>query len=380
MHWYLVPILFAATTSGSPAVVLDTMALVNSYFQDGTPVPNNDWTGGVYMTGNMAHYRTSHNASLLQYAMHWGNSHKWQPAGYRGCHGAVGCPDNIVVGQGYAEIYQLKRNSTMISAIGSAIDVALKHPCAIQSNTSQSKDSDVCWWWIDAFFMALPLYARMGTLVGADSAERIWDYARAQYNISAYGTNASGGNAFNLWSPQDSLFYRDDSYIGRKTPNGHGVFWARGNGWAFAAMARTLEALPASRTADRAEYSLKLVSMAAKLKTLQGEDGCWRTSLEDADQFPAIETTGTSMFVFGLAWGINNGVLKSADYGSAATKGWACLNRPAPEGAVASNGRLGWCQPGGAAPAANFNFNSTSDYCVGTFLLAGSEMAKMGAR
>lgn len=117
--------------------------------------------------------------------------------------------------------------------------------------------------------------------------------------------------------------------------------------------------------------------MAARLKTLQGADGCWRPSLEDAAEFPSIETSGTSLFVFGLAWGINNGLLRGADYSSAAANGWACLNRPSPVGAVALDGRLGWCQPGGAAPAGNFGSNSTSDFCVGAFLLAGSEMAKL---
>ena len=68
-----------------------------------------------------------------------------------------------------------------------------------------------------------------------------------RYNITAYGTNTSGANAFNLWSTKDQLFYRDDSYVGKKAANGAPVFWARGVGWAFGAMARALEALPESR-------------------------------------------------------------------------------------------------------------------------------------
>jgi rhamnogalacturonyl hydrolase YesR len=361
----------------SPEAILRSLDLVNSYFQRGTPVANNDWTGGVYMIGNMAHYRASNNALLLQYGVNWGEAHRWQPAGYRGCHGNVGCPDNICCGHSYAEIYELKKDPQMIAGIVTAIDAAMVHPCAVQTNSSQRKDSDVCWWWIDALFMALPTYARIGTLASSANATRIWDAARLQYNITMFGVNSSGENAFNLWSPGDSLVYRDDSYIGKQAPNGRGVFWARGNGWAFAAMARALEALPPSRVGDRAEYSSKLVSMAAKLKTLQGADGCWRTSLEDSAQFPSIETTGTSLFVFGFAWGINNGLLASANYSSAAAKGWECLNRPSPVGAVAIDGRLGWCQPGGGSPQGNFDFNSTSDYCVGTYLLAGSELAKL---
>ena len=146
---------------------------------------------------------------------------------------------------------------------------------------------------------------------------------------------------------------------------------------AFGAMARTLEALPASRASDHVEYSSKLVKMAAKLKTLQGADGCWRSSLEDKDEFPQIETTGTSLIVFGMSYGVNAGLLPKVEYSNAAVKGWACLNQPAPVGAVADDGRLGWCQPGGASPEGNFNSSTTSDFCVGTFLLAGSEVAKL---
>ena len=368
-------------TRTAAAAVLDTMADVNRYFQAGTPVANADWTGGVYMAGNLAHFRVSENASLLAYAVNWGQSHKWQMAGYRGCLGAQGCPDNIAAGQGYAEIYALKREPVMVAGLIAAIDAAVASPCMVRNNSSQRKDSDRCWWWVDALLMALPTYARVGALAASpDAAGRIWDAARAQYNITAFGVNASGSPAFRLWSPGDSLFYRDDSYLGSRAPNGHGVFWSRGNGWAFAAMARALEALPASRTADRAEYSSKLVTMAARLIKLQGGDGCWRSSLEDPEQFPSIETSGTSLFVFGLAWGVNNGVLgRGTGYDTAATRGWACLTRPSPVGAVMPDGRLGWCQPGGASPNGNFNASTTSDFCVGSFLLAGSEVAKLAA-
>lgn len=136
----------------------------------------------------------------------------------------------------------------------------------------------------------------------------------------------------------------------------------------------------ANANAANARYAAKIVSMAAKLKSLQGADGCWRSSLEDATHFPAIETSGTSLFIFGLAWGVNNNVLPHDDYAAVAAAGWACLTAPSPTGAVSKEGRLGWCQPGGAAPANNFNSTTTSDFCVGSFLLAGSEMAKLAAR
>ena len=56
---------------------------------------------------------------------------------------------------------------------------------------------------------------RQGAIVGGDAAERIWDAARAQYNVTVAGIDASGANAFNLWSAEESLFFRDDSFIGK---------------------------------------------------------------------------------------------------------------------------------------------------------------------
>ena len=156
----------ADTASSTPPTVASTlavMALTNGYFQagnlpEGVPIANNDWTGGVYMAGNMAHYRASANESLLEYAVDWGDHHNWQPAGYERCHGNLGCPDNIACGQGYAEVSAIKKNATMIAAIRSGLEASMTNPCEVATNSSQAKDSDRCWWWVDALFMALPVY------------------------------------------------------------------------------------------------------------------------------------------------------------------------------------------------------------------------------
>ena len=56
--------------------------------------------------------------------------------------------------------------------------------------------------------------ARVGALASSPAtSETIWDAARAQYNITAGGLNVSGSPAFDLWSPADALFFRDDSYL-----------------------------------------------------------------------------------------------------------------------------------------------------------------------
>ena len=84
---------------------------------------------------------------------------------------------------------------------------------------------------------------------------------------------------------------------------------------------------------------------------------------------PNPETTGSAGMLLGIAWGVNAGVLPRSEYMDTAQKAWMGLNKLA----VQPNGSLGFCQPvgGGPAPA---TATSTSDFCVGLFLLAASEV------
>ena len=65
----------------------------------------------------------------------------------------------------------------------------------------------------------------------------------------------------------------------------------------------------------------------------------------------------------------------AATYTPAVEKAWAWLSTTA----LHPDGRVGNCQPGGGAPANNFDANSTSNFCVGQMLLAASEVSKLAA-
>ena len=53
------------------------------------------------------------------------------------------------------------------------------------------------------------------------------------------------------------------------------------------------------------------------------EDGFWNVSLGDPNDFGGPETTGTSLFLYGFAWGVKKGVLPARDYLPALAKGTA---------------------------------------------------------
>ena len=111
--------------------------------------------------------------------------------------------------------------------------------------------------------------------------------------------------------------------------------------------------------------------MAVKLLGLQDEKGYWHASMLDPESFPNPEMSSTAFFVYGLAWGINNGYLDKETYLPAVEKGWKILVE-----SVWPDGKLGWVQPIGENPK-NVTAEMTEVYGVGGFLLAGSEVIKL---
>jgi len=90
-----------------------------------------------------------------------------------------------------------------------------------------------------------------------------------------------------------------DSYI--VAPNGKSIYWSRGNGWVFVALARVLDILP-SDDPHRDTYVSDFKAMARALVPLQRSDGFWNASLLDPNQCASIgkggddgpETSGTA--------------------------------------------------------------------------------------
>ena len=80
--------------------------------------------------------------------------------------------------------------------------------------------------------------------------------------------------------------------------------------------------------------------MASELIKRQQNDGLWRANLDDPQEVPNPETSGTAFFCFGLAWGINNGILDAKEYEAPVVKAFTGLLR-----SVSSEGKVQWGQP-----------------------------------
>jgi hypothetical protein len=151
------------------------------------------------------------------------------------------------------------------------------------------------WSWCDALFMGPPTWTR---LYAATGDKRYLEHAVSAV-VAHLGLPVRQGRA-PLLPRQQCLHQRE--------ANGAKVFWARGNGWVMAGLARTLQYLPANHP-SRARFEQQFKEMAAKVVTLQQKDGLWRASLLDPASYPMQETSGTGLFAYALAWGVNQGLL-----------------------------------------------------------------------
>lgn len=118
--------------------------------------------------------------------------------------------------------------------------------------------------------------------------------------------------------------------------------------------------------------------MAQALLPIQRNDGFWNCSLADPNDFGGKETSGTALFTYALAWGINMGILDSVTYKPIVVKAWNAMVNDA----LHPNGMLGYVQGTGKQPSEGqpTGYDKTpdfEDYGLGTFLLAGSEVYKL---
>jgi rhamnogalacturonyl hydrolase YesR len=103
-----------------------------------------------------------------------------------------------------------------------------------------------------------------------------------------------------------------------------------------------------------------------------------QVSLHDSTNFGGKELTGTSLFICGMAWGINNGHLDKKIYLPIVIKAWNAIVKES----VHPSGFLGFVQgtgkePKESQPVLYDKEPDFEDFGLGCFLLAGSEVYKL---
>jgi rhamnogalacturonyl hydrolase YesR len=316
------------------------------------------WQQGAFWVGMTRFAEVSKEPRFTKAILDMGRANGWTP-GPRVTHA-----DDHVIAQPYLWAAKHGAGPEAIAPLRETFDKILANPPVVHLSFHYARDygETQClqrWCWCDAVFMSPPAWLDLARQTGE---RKYRDYAMAEFWAATDFP----------YDPVEKLYFRDSRFFERRDDKGRKLFWSRGNGWVFAGIANMLDALPPNDP-DRARLEALFQAMAARLVEIQKPDGYWAPSLLGAENSPP-ETSGTGFYVYGLAWGVNRGLLDGAAYRPAIDKGWNALTR-----AVGKDGKLGWVQQVSDRPE-TVNESDTQFYGVGAFLLAASAVAALPTR
>ena len=315
--------------------IISQMRLVCDYYLNRASCQSNSWEDGTFYIGVMATYHTTEDRKYLDAAVKWGRSHAWS---------VRPDPGNLSCAQAYLEAYRVARSPEMLKPTQIAAD-------AMFGGGYSGRE---LWRVCDSLFMSPGVLSHLASLTEDPECFR---------RLHVYWWDVVD----HLYDQNYHLFYRDATQFEVRSPNGLPVFWSRGNGWVIAGTVRVLQYLP-DDDPTRARYEELLREMSEALIPHQGDDGLWRTNLLDTNHYRDRETSGTALFCYGLAWGMNRGILERATFLPVVLRAWKGLSA-----SVGPTGRVKWVQRVDYKPSAVAEYHSAS-YGAGAFLLAATQV------
>ena len=339
---------------------IEIITKVNDYWQHNhSPLVRSFWDEAAYHTGNMEAYRLLGQARWLSYSDQWARHNKWQgarekdPSKWRYKTYGEG-QDFALFGdwqicfQTYLDMYELNPDPFKIARAIEVMDYEVR-----------SKETDF-WWWADALYMVMPVMTKLYKATG-----------EVKYLDKLYD-NFRWADAL-MYDKDEQLYYRDAKYIFPKvttTCNGGKSFWARGDGWVLAGLAKVLSDMPEDYR-YRPFFVQRFRELAEGVARVQRPGGYWSRSMLCEADAPGPETSGTAFFTYGMLWGVNHGLLDRDTYVPVIERAWEYLTTTA----LQDDGSVGFVQPIGEKPdpTKTVDAHSQANFGVGAFLLAACE-------
>ncbi|WP_305239639.1 DUF2264 domain-containing protein [uncultured Muribaculum sp.] len=319
------------------------------------------WDNAAYHTANMEVYKLTGNQDYLDYSLRWAEHNQWKGAKgndrSKWKYSSYGESDNYVLFgdwqicfQTYADLYNILPDERRIRRAREVMEYQMSTP------------QNDYWWWADGLYMVMPVMTKLYKITGNNKyLDKLYQYIVVSDSI--------------MLDTETGLYFRDGKYVypNHKSTNGKKDFWARGDGWVLAGLAKVLADVP-KNWEHRKFFEDKYIKLADAVVALQQPEGYWTRSMADPGHAPGYETSGTAFFTYGLLWGINNGYLQSSKYLDAAEKAWGYLYKTA----LQKDGTIGYVQPIGekAIPGQVVNRKSTSNFGTGAWLLAACEYVR----
>ena len=214
--------------------VLAIIEKVNKHWQETHPEPGFAfWHPAAYHTGNIEAYKVTGNDDFLDYSKAWAEHNQWMGAksqdkskwkyNYGETDEHVLFGDWQIAFQTYIDLYTLEgsKDPTKIARAKEVMEYEMSTP------------NNDYWWWADGLYMVMPVMTKLYKVTGNEQ------YLGKLNEYLAYADSI-------MLDEETGLYFRDAKYVypKHKSLNGKKDFWARGDGWVFAGLAKVLQDLP----------------------------------------------------------------------------------------------------------------------------------------
>lgn len=155
--------------------------------------------------------------------------------------------------------------------------------------------------WLDGLYMGEPFYAEY--TVTYENGAKLDDIAKQFELIQLHATDKKTGLLYHAWDESKQMPWAN------KTTGTSPNFWSRSIGWYAMALVDALDYFPENHP-KRKELIGYLNNVAAALVKFQHKSGLWYQVTDMGDrEGNYLESSGTSMFAYALAKGVNKGYL-----------------------------------------------------------------------
>ncbi len=395
------------------SVILEAMHRANDYFMQKNPDPtkptfvkkerpSNLWTRGVYFEGLIELINIDNQERDIDYLSRWASFHKYTPRNGVTTRDA----DDYCCCQAYLYLYERNKNLTgkgnpdMLAPTQQCMDNLLSPPESAEDQSGKvrwNKSSVEDWTWIDAIQMGLPVLTRLSRIKYLEGDSNSSRYCEQGWKMYQWTRDVLAGGLFN---EIEGLWWRDKDFVPPyKEPNGMNCYWSRGNGWVYAALVRAMDnamigkhSAPPSNMEATGEYKWIIqdyenhfedyrkdfCKMSYALAHCQRKDNFWNVSLHDESNYGGKELSGTSLFIYGMAWGVRHGILPKKMFIPIISRTWKSIYKHC----LHDNGFLGYVQGTGKEPKDSQPIGYDTepdfdDFGLGCFLLASAEVYRL---
>ena len=300
-----------------------TLTAMEKLFQDttllkGAKGPKWTYDMGVVLEGAAAVWRNTGDgryfnyiqSSMDAYLDKEGNIATYKPEDFN--------IDNIKNGRSLLLLYKVTRQQKYLLAATKLYDQLQKQPRTREGGFWHKKIYPNQMW-LDGLYMGEPFYAEYAKLMKKDVA--FDDIAKQFILMEKNSRDTKTGLLYHGYDESKTEQWADKT-TGR-SPN----FWARAMGWYIMALVDVLDNFPADHPQRKELLAILNRTATAVVKYQDPKSGVWFDILDmPTRRGNYLESSASSMFVYGLAKGVRKGWLASS-FMAAANKGYAGLKK-----------------------------------------------------